>query len=978
MFTIFESIRKKVGLQRPKNMLMKNYKILLLATAYFFGATTFAAAQETPLKIETYELENGLKIYLNEDPNASKIYGAVWVNAGGKNDPADATGIAHYLEHMLFKGTQELGTQDFSSEKPYLDTIKELYEELAKETDASKKLVIQSNINAQEVKAAEFAIPNEFDRLIKSIGSSGVNASTSKDYTNYYNYFPANQLPKWLDIYAHRFQKPVFRLFQSELEAVYEEKNRASDDMERKVTEKFDSYIYGDHPYSTQTVLGSVEHLKTPSLSKMYQFFQDYYVANNMALVLCGNFEAESVKPMIEATFGKLKSGVVPEFNTKELSSFKGRNLEKVRITPIKAGFMGYKLVPQTHPDYPALSIIGEMMSNSDQTGFIDQLTLDNKVLYAGAYQEFLEEDGSTFIFYVPNIFGKSLKHFEDTIKNGFQSIAEGDFEDLYFQSIKNGIYRNFSQSLEDLSNRGAYLGLSFIYDIDYKKTLSYPEKIKNITKEELQGVATKYYGEDYFTMQSRTGFPKKTKLKKPSYPPIAARTEETSAYAKKFTALPEQTIQPDFITLEEDVKVLEDYMYYTPNPLNKVFTLQLNIAGGLQKDRLYPELVSALNNTGTTKYTVNELKKQFANLGASYHFEIGYADFTITLTGLDENFKESVILLEHLLTAFKPTEKTISYLYNQRKTTNKLNKNNPATAGRMLYVYGLFGEASSYLNKIPAKELKSLKPQILTTKLHKILKNGFNSIHYVGQNNESESLGFLKTKPLFKRNDIDNFQFMEAEEVSENTIYVVHNKKAIQSYVYYIVNGNPLNMDNDYKKEAFNAYFTNGLSGLLFQEVREFRSLAYATGGSYSNPIFEPHKKGRLVLFTGSQADKTSDAVSVVMDLINDMPVYESRIETVKNGLLLESISNKPSFRNVSQVTEVFSKTGYTEDPNQLNYSKYPSLVFDDIVSFYENTIQGKPAVITIYGDTSEFDLDSLKKYGKVVLLDLKDIRVK
>ncbi len=238
---------------------------------------TVSRAQETPLKIETYELENGPKIYLNEDKSASNIYGAVWVNAGGKNDPADATGIAHYLEHMLFKGTEQLATQNYELERPYLENIKRLYDELATETDEAKKGILQKQINEQEGKASEYAIPNEFDRLVKSIGSTGVNASTSNDYTNYYNYFPSNQLPKWLDIYAHRFQKPVFRLFQSELEAVYEEKNRAGDDLENRVYEKFNSYIYGDHPYSTQTILGSTEHLKNPSLSKMYQFFQDYY-----------------------------------------------------------------------------------------------------------------------------------------------------------------------------------------------------------------------------------------------------------------------------------------------------------------------------------------------------------------------------------------------------------------------------------------------------------------------------------------------------------------------------------------------------------------------------------------------------------------------------------------------------------------------------------------------------------------------------
>ena len=934
-------------------------------------------AQELNINVQYYELSNGLKVYLNEDNSASNVYGAVWVNAGGKNDPADATGIAHYLEHMLFKGTEDLGTQNYLLEKPHLDSIKLLYDQLALAGDKEAKLKIQRMINEQELKASKYAIPNEFDRLIKSIGGSGVNASTSNDYTNYYNYFPANQLAKWLDIYAHRFQIPVFRLFQSELEAVYEEKNRAGDDLERRVSTKFNEFIYGDHPYSTQTVLGSVDHLKNPSLTKMYEYFEQYYVANNMALVLCGNFNSADVKPLIEKTFGELKSGPKPKFPTYEKNKFTGREVEKVRITPIKAGFMGYKLVPIGHPDRPALELIGNMMSNGNETGFIDQLNLGNEAIYAGSYQEFLEEDGSTFIFYVPKIFGKSLKKFEEDIRASFQGIANGDFSDEYFESIKYGMYRNFSLSMEQLAGRGRYLGLSFIYDLDYADFLSYSDKIRNLSKEEVQRAATKYYGKDYFTLQSRTGFPKKVKLDKPSYKPITERTESSSEYANRFEEIPETSPAPNFIKLEKDLSVTEGYIYYTKNALNDIFTLRLTIAGGVVKNPQYALLAGALSNTGTASYSAGELKRKFANLGATFSFSADYNSFDISLTGLDNKFDETLELLELLLTEFNPTTQTIKYLYNQRTTNNKLNRNNPSTGGSVLYNYGLFGNRSSYKTRMPAKELKHLDPAILKATLKDLLANGFSSIHYVGQMEENDLTKKLIGNPLFRKNTTDNFTFLEAQNPSETTFYIVNDKKAIQSYVYYIVNGEPLNYEDDYKKEAFNAYYTNSLSGLLFQEVREFRSLAYATGGNYIDPIYEPGKKGRLVLFTGSQADKTTDAVNVVMGLLKDMPNYETRLPAIRDGLILTSSSDKPAFRNLSLTAEAFLKTGYTKDPNELNYKNFPNLQFKDIVSFYEKNIKNKPAIVTIYGDASQFDLNQLRALGKVIELDIKDVLV-
>ena len=943
----------------------------------FFLFQIIAHAQELSFKVDYYELENGLKVYLNEDSTASNVYGAVWVNAGGKDDPADATGIAHYLEHMLFKGTTELGTQNYALEKPHLDSIKVLYDQLALTQDATEKKQIQSLINQQELKASAYAIPNEFDKLVKSLGSTGVNASTSNDYTNYYNYFPANQMEKWLDIYAHRFKEPVFRLFQSELEAVYEEKNRASDDLQRRILTKFNEYIYGDHPYSTQTVLGEVEHLKNPSLTKMYEYFKTYYVPNNMALVLCGNFDASSVKPLIEQTFGTLERGEEAVFPSYDRNAFEGRVVEKVRVTPVKVGFMGYKLVPATHPDRPALTVVSGMMSNSNETGYIDKMNLNNEVLYAGADYDFMEEDGANFIFFVPKIFGKSLKKHEEIIKGFYQQIAAGDFSDAFFESVKNNIYRNYNLSVENLGARGRALGLSFIYDTDYQEYMAFPDKVAALTKQEVQQAAQQYFGDNYFTLQSRTGFPKKVKLDKPNFKPISARTEAVSEYAEAFQKIQEEPIKPQFIDLNSDLSISEDYFFYTENKINDIFTLRLLIPGGEEKDPLYEQLAQAFNATGTEGLSASELKNKFAQLGATYYFGADRTTFTITVTGLDQNFEATISLLGELLNDFSPDGKTITSLYNQRKTANKLDLNDPATGGRILYSYGLFGERSTYKTRLPASQLKQLKPATLKAKREELLANGFTSIHYIGSKEEAAIKDFILSKKLFKKNTVDTYTFNEAKEVNETTFYIVDDKKSIQSYVYYIVNGRPLDPQKDAAKEAFNAYYTNGLSGLLFQEVREFRSLAYATGGNYIDPLYEPTKKGRLVLFTGSQSDKTTDAVEVVMGLINDMPVYPSRFASIKEGLILEAASNKADFRDLSLAAESFIRTGYKQDPAALNFEQFPGLTFEQVIAFYEENIKGKAVSVTIYGDASKFDMDKLKTYGKVVELDLKDIVV-
>ena len=189
--------------------------ICIIAIIFYIVKNNENTNTENPLNVHTFILDNGLTVYLNEDHNTTSVFGAVAVRGGGKRDPKDATGIAHYLEHLLFKGTQDMGTINFELEKVYLDSIELKYEELGSTSDENERMKIQSDINKLSVKATEYAIPNEFDRLIEGMGGSWINAFTSNDAIVYLNKFPGNQMEKWLEIYSHRFINPVFRLFQS-------------------------------------------------------------------------------------------------------------------------------------------------------------------------------------------------------------------------------------------------------------------------------------------------------------------------------------------------------------------------------------------------------------------------------------------------------------------------------------------------------------------------------------------------------------------------------------------------------------------------------------------------------------------------------------------------------------------------------------------------------------------------------------------
>ena len=428
-------------------------KLIVLILSIFLS---FNCENTDPLDVEIYTLENGLTVMLNEDHNETSVFGAVVLDAGGKRDPSDATGIAHYLEHVLFKGTSELGTTDYEKEKIFLDSIAVLYDELALKKSDKERLSIQKHINKLSIKASEYAIPNEFTRLVEGMGGTGLNAGTSYDFVYYFNSLPSAQIEKWIDLYSHRFTEPVFRLFQSELETVYEEKNRAMDNPFRVFNETSRKYFFKNHPYGQQTILGSVEHLKTPSLSKMKEFYDKYYVPNNMSLIIAGDFDKGSVKKMIKNKFGRLKKGAsIEKINVQE-DDFNGREVVDLSITPYRIGRLCYRTVEPNHKDAVVLDLISNVFSNSSRTGLLDKLNNENKILGSYATTGLGGTDHGGFGFgFVPKDDSQSFDEAENLILEEIKKVKSGDFSDdkgvlPIAPVLAQATFRSISESIRD------------------------------------------------------------------------------------------------------------------------------------------------------------------------------------------------------------------------------------------------------------------------------------------------------------------------------------------------------------------------------------------------------------------------------------------------------------------------------------------------------------------------------------------------
>ena len=205
--------------------LLLSCMIMAMAACGNTGKYKYESVANDPLQTRIYTLANGLKVYLSVNKDEPRIQANIAVRVGGKNDPAETTGLAHYFEHLMFKGTEQFGTQNYEQEKPLLDEIERLFEVYRKTTDETERRAIYQQIDSISYLASGYAIPNEYDKLMSAIGANGTNAYTGMDMTVYTENIPSNELDSWAKIQADRFQHNVIRGFHTELETVYEEKN---------------------------------------------------------------------------------------------------------------------------------------------------------------------------------------------------------------------------------------------------------------------------------------------------------------------------------------------------------------------------------------------------------------------------------------------------------------------------------------------------------------------------------------------------------------------------------------------------------------------------------------------------------------------------------------------------------------------------------------------------------------------------------
>ena len=934
--------------------------------------------------ISNFKLPNGLTVYICEDPTQHDVFGEVVVRTGSVNDPQQYTGLAHYLEHVMFKGTTRIGALDWEAEKPLYEQIIAKYDEYSETSDESRRAEISGEINELTVKEGEISISQEYSNLIESIGGNNLNAGTSYDYTVFYNTFPANETAKWLMLSSERFINPVFRAFQSELETVYEEYNMYADDPQSQVRNFFLSKAFEGTPYARE-VIGLGEHLKNPKLSRLIEFYEEWYVPSNMALIIAGNVSAKNIQRLILSSYGRLPARQAPVQAPFELKPVSGRSVFSTKCSYYPSTYLVFNGVPNGHPDEVALDLTVRLLSNSSETGTLDKLAIDGLVMGAGADMAGFNRAGRIVVMAVPYYDESqhtydSNKKVESLLLSAVRKLAEGDIDAQTLESVKINMLRDYDLSLESNEGKVNIISSLFLEGKDLSEIGAYRDKVNAVTVDDIRRLAGQYLKDNYIVINNEIGSPDQgQKIRKPDYKPVDPPVGKSSAFAQSFKNLKSPEPQISYVDWNSvRTMPVNSYskLYYSQNPSNDIYTLVLRFGANC---KIFPQLeysASLMNNAGVlANFTSHQLKEEFARLGATCSIDTDDDYLYVTLRGYDATLKDACLLVTKLILLPSLDEKQLGNLKGSIASSRFNRKNNVNVIADALEEYVKYGDESPYRLEITDSDVINMDISKLTATIAEA-KNYAAQIHYSGNMPFEQVASILSSNlPLVENEKPSSAPYIRPmKEYTENTVFFVPNSGAKQAKIIVYVPMGDYDRNEEAGRIAFNQYFSGGFNGLVMQEIREKNSMAYSAYGVVQSSKL-PGSRQYLGGFLETQNDKALDALRLFTSLLNDMPRNADAASNIRNYLKQTLLFQKPGPRALSLTIASWEQQGLSDDPAKTIVPVIENLTFDDIVRYYEKFIKGRPVAIGIVGDPQYIKVKDLAAFGKVVRLNNKNL---
>ena len=958
---------------------MKKFLVLIAAAAAVLsGCKGYESVKGDPMNARIYTLDNGLKVYLTVNKDEPRIQANIAVHAGGKDDPSDNTGLAHYLEHMMFKGTQQFGTQDYAAEEPLLRQIDSLFEVYRTLTDPAEREALYKEIDAISYEASKIAIPNEYDKLMSVIGSEGTNAYTSNDVTCYVEEIPSNQIENWARIEADRFMNCVFRGFHTELEAVYEEKNTSMVSDDEKSFDAMDSLLFYGHPYGMQTVIGTQDHLKNPSLKAIRYQKDTYYVPNNVAICMSGDLDPDKTIKIIKKYFGQWKPNrALPERKPVELEPIAAPREKEILGFESEFLYLGWR-TPGAHFIESDLADIVSSVLYNGQAGLVDLDCIRTQSLLQAYFFAYNRSDWGMFAAQAMPKEGQSLEEVRDILLAEVAKLRAGDFPEELVEAAKANWKLSYMYSLERNRSRASYFVDSFIDEVPWDIASSRLSRIEKITKADVVDWANQYLGPDsYAVVYKRQGEDKSVKkIDAPKITPIETNRDKQSAFLAEIAASEPAPIEPVFVDWEKDMTV-SDFggleLLYKKNEKNDIAFLNFRYDKGSANDPVLDVASDYWEYLGSGEMSGEEYASAMYSLACSGSIRVGGNTTVLSLVGLGENLENALGLSETHLSGLIPDEDILKEMKGdilRQRADTKTNQRAIASALRTYLMYGPEYEKAGTLSNAQVGALTA--PQVLGS-LNELLGSQHKILYYGPASLEEVKAMLAKVHATEGLKPLEKTYAVKRLTPSSQVIAAHYNARQF-TYMQYSDRGETFDLSQVPYVELFNEYFGGSMNSIVFQEMRESRALAYSASAWFAEPSF----KGDTYAFRAminSQNDKLQKAVEGFDDIIENLPQAPENLEIAKASILARLRTQRTLGLSVLNSYLNAKELGLIEPREKLIYEKVGDMTMEDLLATHRQWIKGRTYFYSIVGDTKDLDMAFLKTLGPVKTVSLEEV---
>ena len=948
----------------------------------------YQTVENDPLHTKMYTLPNGLKVYMTVNKEQPRIQTFIAVHAGSKHEPTETTGLAHYLEHMMFKGSTNLGTTNYEEEKVLLDKITDLYEVYRTTTDPEERKAIYHQIDSISYEASTYFIPNEYDKVMANIGSDGSNAFTSNDQTVYMEDIPSNQLENWAKIQSDRFKNIVLRGFHTELEAVYEEYNKYLNSDWDKLSNAIFGILTPTHPYN-HSVIGLGEHLKNPSLKNIMEFFNTYYVPNNVAICMSGDFDPDEAMDIIVKYFGDWEKN--PDLKQPEIEPQPELTevVEKEVVSPNpESVVLTWRFDGMSSHQNDTLAVLAQVLHNG-KAGLLDlDLNLPQKVVSSESEVMSFCDYTAFALMGMPQP-GQSLESLRELLMQEVEKVQKGQFSDDLVKSIITEKKLKEQHMLEDNESRAIQYVDAFTNDIDWADVVNKLSRIEKLTKEDVVAFAKKHLKNNNFVcVYKRMGEDKDIKpVQKPAITPIKMNRDTISVFAKEILDNQVKPIQPVFVDFQKDITFLKAKtdipVLYRKNELNSLFTLNYRYEIGTTSvmndglNRYIPLATEYINYLGTDSMTAEEIQQQFYQLGCHFDIDCDMRTTTISLSGLQENMDKAVALMEKVLTSAKPDSMAL-----QNLIVTKLQEREN--------ILSMFDSYSQFLRKylqygLPGVELQLTNDELrqasaMSEQLVGIIKNLLHYEHtvtYYGPMESNDLLALIndehKTDATLLK--VGEKRIPDLLQTKENECFIFpYNGTTSFVMSQYACDGKAWDESRLGLSYMYNNYFGAGMNTVVFQEMREKRSLCYGAGARYSLPGY----KDQFCTFTTtiqSQNDKLKECIDVFDDIVNNMPESQTSFDVAKKGVLTQLSTERVNGTGYFDTYFDAKDLGINYDKRKKIYEQVQDITLKDIVAFQQKNVKGLHYRSVFAGDPKGLSNEELQRLGNVKTLTAHEV---